>query len=112
MKLDTLPTIVVDKCHGITSNLEQFISKLQTNGGWFSPMHDTICIFGDMNMSRLLYTLDHEFLHRIVYLTEDRTASAGMDNIYLFDLLGIDQDGEPDPIDWKIGLDRSFDWRY
>ena len=112
MKLDTLPKIVVDKCHGITNRFERIASGLWERGGWFSPMHDIICIFGEMSIHRLLYTLDHEFLHRIVYGLEDHKASVGIDNIYLFDLLGIDQDGEPDPIDWKIGLDRSFDWRY
>lgn len=106
--LDKFPRWTTYKLDGVFTPQTTFLMQSLQNGGWYDSEEDVVCIFGNMEWHKLLFAVDHEVLHRIIHGFVGLEPSRWMDNLYLFDLMGINSYGEvsdvtPDSVfDWKI----------
>lgn len=106
--LNEFPEFTTDKFEEIYNIQTRLQMAAATEGGWYDCEKDIICWFGHMNWNKLLFAVDHEFLHRIIHGFVNLNASRQMDWVYLFDIFGINKYGNPS----NKYPDSVFYWRY
>ena len=105
--LNKFPTFTTNKFDGIISPYKKLEMTAISSGAWYDCEDDIICWFGDMPWQRLVFAVDHEILHRIIHSLIDLYTSRQLDQLYLFDLFGINKWGnESDDVPASV-----FDWR-
>ena len=93
---NTDPSFITDKFFGVYDTKMLIKMEDAVAGGWYDNNWDIVCVWGlNLNKRKLLYIIDHEYMHRILRMFIGLRTSLAMDNLWFTEYFGIDHKGNP-----------------